>query len=94
MKMGRSFRGFNPFSFLFAPSKRDQYLAEYVIREHARGRPLEEVLADPYVRNRSTAEQRARLLERTDVVEAIGGHTVEELKRSLSGTRTVAGTRS
>ena len=76
---------FNPFSVLFAPSRRDQYLAEYVIREHGRGRPLEEVLGDPYVRNRSTPEQRARLLERPDVVEAIGDHTVAELKRSLAG---------
>ena len=94
MTIRRSFRGFNPFSFLFAPSKRDQYLAEYIIREHGRGRPLEDVLDDPYVRNRSTPEQRARLLERPDVVEAIGGHTVEELKRSLDGGRTAAGARS
>ena len=78
---------FNPFSFLFAPSRRDQYLAEYVIREHGRGRSLEDVLADAYVRNRSTPEQRARLLERGDVVEAIGDNTVEELKRSLAGAR-------
>jgi len=76
---------FNPFSSLFAPSRRDQYLAEYVIREHGRGRPLEDVLADPYVRNRTTPEQRARLLDRPEVVEAIGDHTVDELKRSLAG---------
>jgi len=76
---------FNPFSSLFAPSRREQYLAEYVIREHGRGRPLEDVLADPYVRNRTTAEQRARLLDRPDVVAAIGDHTVDELKRSLAG---------
>ena len=78
-------RRFNPFSFLFAPSKREQYLAEYVIREHGRGRPLDEVLGDPYVRNRSTPEQRARLLERSDVVEAVGGHSIDELRRSLAG---------
>jgi hypothetical protein len=48
----------NPFSFLFARSKREDYLAQYVIREHARGRPLTEILEDPYVRNRSTPEQR------------------------------------
>jgi hypothetical protein len=76
---------FNPFSFLFAPSRRDQYLAEYVIREHGRGRPLDDVLADPYVRNRTTPEQRARLLDRPELVEAIGDHTVAELKRSLAG---------
>jgi len=94
MNIRPSFRGFNPFSFLFVPSKRDQYLAQYVIREHGRGRPLEDVLDDPYIRNRSTAEQRARLLERADLVEAIGGHTVEELRRSLDGGRTTAGARS
>jgi hypothetical protein len=76
---------FNPFSFLFAPSRRDEYLAEYVIREHGRGRPLDDVLADPYIRNRTTPEQRARLLDRPDLVEAIGDHTVDELKRSLAG---------
>jgi hypothetical protein len=82
---------FNPFSALFAPPRRDQYLAEYLIREHGRGRALEDVLADPYVRNRSTPEQCARLLERADVVEAIGSHTLDELKRSLDGGRTTAG---
>jgi hypothetical protein len=30
------------------------------------------VLADPYVHNRSTAEQRARLLERPEVIAAVG----------------------
>jgi hypothetical protein len=67
----------NPFSFLFATSKREQYLAQYVIRECRRGRALEDVLDDPYVTNRSTAEQRARLLERPEVIAAIGGQSVE-----------------
>ena len=65
-----SLRGSSAFSFLFAPSKREQYLAEYVIREHKQGRSLEDVLDDPYVRNRSTPDQRARVLERPDVIEA------------------------
>jgi hypothetical protein len=72
---------------LFPRSRREEYLAQYVIREHERGRVLEDVLADPYVVNRSTPEQRARLLERPDVVEAIGDHTVEAMKRSLVGAR-------
>ena len=41
----------NPFSFLFARSTQEERVAAYVIREHERGRSLEEVLADPYVRN-------------------------------------------
>ena len=60
---------------LFAPTRRSQYLEQYVLREYERGRPFEEILEDPYVRNRSTEQQRARLLERPDVIRAIGDDT-------------------
>lgn len=73
----------NPFSFLFASSRQEQYLAEYVVRECGRGRSLEAVLADPYVRNRSTPEERARLLERPEIVEIIGASVVAEMRRTL-----------
>jgi hypothetical protein len=62
----------NPFSFLFARSGNEDRLAAYVIREHGRGRSLEEILADPYVVNRSTEGQRNRLMERPDVIRALG----------------------
>jgi len=62
----------NPFSFLFARSATEDRLAAYVVREHRRGRQLGEVLDDPYVRNRTTDGQRARLLERPDVIRAVG----------------------
>ena len=62
----------NPFSFLFARSATEDRLAAYVVREHRRGRQLGEVLDDPYVRNRTTDGQRARLLERPDVIHAVG----------------------
>jgi hypothetical protein len=65
----------NPFSFLFARSASEDRLAAYVIREHARGRTLAEILEDPYVRNRATEQQRARLLERPDVIRAVGADT-------------------
>jgi hypothetical protein len=65
----------NPFSFLFARSGTEDRLAAYVIREHGKGRTLAEVLEDPYVRNRATEQQRARLLERPDVIRAVGAHT-------------------
>lgn len=80
-----SFRGRSPLAFLFTRSKREDFLARYVLREHRRGRPLAEVLDDPYVRNRSTPEQRARLLERPDVAAAIGEHALSELRLLLSG---------
>ena len=61
------------------------YLAQYISRECGRGRALDDVLADPYVRNRSTPEQRARVLERPEVVEAVGESAVAEMKQALSG---------
>jgi len=62
----------NPFGALFGSSRREKTLARYVLREHARGRPLDEVLEDPYVRNWSTPAERARLLDVPEVVAALG----------------------
>jgi len=55
-------------------SKEDA-LAAYIIREHRLGRSLEDILDDPYLKNRSTEEQRLRLLERPDVIRAVGEDT-------------------
>jgi hypothetical protein len=62
------------------------YLAQYVVRECRRGRKLSEVLEDAYVRNRSTPEQRARLLDRPDVVAALGATASEQLTHSRGQT--------
>jgi hypothetical protein len=62
----------SPFSFLFARSSKDERLAAYVIREHERGRPLSEILDDPYIRNRATPQEIARLLDRPEVIRALG----------------------
>ena len=53
-------------------------MAEYVIREHARGRALNEILDDPYVTNRLTPEQIRRLLDRPDIVQAVGNDLIAE----------------
>lgn len=50
-------------------------LAAYVVREHKQGRSLEDILDDPYLKNRATDEQRLRLLERPEVIRAVGEHT-------------------
>jgi hypothetical protein len=68
----------NPFSFLFARSAAEDRLAQYVIREHRRGRALAEILEDPYVRNRATEEQRRRVLQRPDVIHAVGESVAAE----------------
>jgi hypothetical protein len=70
----------NPFASLFARSRREQHLAQYVIRECSRGRSFDDVLSDPYVRNRTSKEERARLLERPEVIAGIGQHALEELR--------------
>ena len=66
----------NPFSFLFQRSQTEDRLATYVIREHQRGRSLEEILNDRYVLNRTTPQQRERLLDNPQVVQALGEDTV------------------
>ena len=73
----------NPFSFLFTRSSGDERLAAYVIREHERGRSLDEILEDRYLINRTTPSQRQRLLDRPEVIRAIGGESVEQAKSSL-----------
>lgn len=73
------------FSFLFQRSAGEERVAQYVIREHDRGRALAEILQDKYVVNRlQTAEQRARLLDRPEIIHAVGGDMAEAAKASLS----------
>jgi hypothetical protein len=73
----------NPFSFFFASSRKEEMIVEYVIREHDRGRSLAEILDDPYVRNRTTEQERARLLDRPDLVKALGEDIVESARSSV-----------
>jgi hypothetical protein len=65
---------------LFGSSRREDFLVRYVLREHDRGRTLAEIFDDTYVRNRSTPEQRARLLDDPEVVAALGENALEELR--------------
>jgi hypothetical protein len=71
------------FSFLSSRSQAEERIAQYVIREHHRGRPLAEVLQDHYVTNRCTPEQIRRLLDRPDVVHALGDDLVAGAKAQL-----------
>jgi len=70
----------NPFSFLFARSQKEDMIAQYVIREHHRGRPLREILEDNYVKNRCSAEQIDRLLDRPEVIHALGEDVVNRAR--------------
>jgi hypothetical protein len=73
----------NPFSFLFARSSTEERVAEYVIREHHRGRSLADVLQDRYVQNRLSPAQQLRLLDRPELIHAIGEDDVEAARDAV-----------
>jgi hypothetical protein len=77
----------NPLAMLFGRSRREQYLVQYVLREYARGRRLDQILNDHYVRNRTTDAERARLLDRPEIVAAVGRQIVDDLKLATAARR-------
>jgi hypothetical protein len=73
------------FSSLFQRSSGEDRVAQYVIREHERGRPLAEILEDRYVVNRlQSPQQRARLLDRPEIVHAVGSSAAAEAKADVT----------
>ena len=76
----------NLFSFLFQRSSAEEHVARYVVREHDRGRGLEEILQDRYVQNRLTPEQQRRLLDRPEVIEAISGDMIESARAAIASS--------
>jgi hypothetical protein len=73
------------FGFLFTRSRAEEAVAEYVVREHHRGRSLSEILSDPYVTNRCSREQIERLLDRPEVVHAIGEDMISRSRSDRAG---------
>ena len=73
------------FAFLFQGSSGEERVAQYVIREHDRGRPLAEIMEDRYVLNRlESPAQRARLLDRPEILQAVGSDMAEAAKASVA----------
>jgi hypothetical protein len=75
----------SPFSFLFTRSRKEEVVAEYVIREHHQGRTLAEILEDAYVTNRLSPAQAERLLDRADVLNAVGADMVTAHRAAQAG---------
>ena len=65
-------------------SSKEEALAAYIVREHQLGRSIEEILDDPYLKNRASEEQRRRLLERPEVIHAIGEHTAAMARERIT----------
>jgi len=73
----------NLFSFLFQRSPAEERVAMYVIREHDRGRSLDEILQDRYVQNRISPQQQMRLLDRPEIIAAISSDMREAARTSI-----------
>jgi hypothetical protein len=71
------------FRNLFSRSEPLDRVATYIIREHERGRPLVEILDDPFVRNRAKPEDLARLFENPDVIRALGDDAIQSARTRL-----------
>ncbi|MBV8064080.1 MAG: hypothetical protein JOY72_09790 [Actinobacteria bacterium] len=74
----------NPFSFLFARNPEEDAVAAYVLREHASGRPLDQVIQDAYVQNRLSTQQQERLLSRPELVQQLGEQAIADARATLS----------
>jgi hypothetical protein len=74
----------NPFSFLFAKSSAEEQVVAYLLREHGRGRRVEEILQDRYVLNRLSPQQQARLLDRADVIRGLSEQDLADAREYVS----------
>ena len=73
------------FSFLFQRSAGEERVAQYVDPRARPRPPLSEILEDRYVVNRlQSPEQRARLLDRPEIIQAVGGDMAEAAKASVT----------
>ena len=82
--IGRFFR--SVFSFLGASSSQEERVAAYLVREHDRGRSVNDIVDDPYVRNRCSEAEIARVLERPDVIKALGDDIAREARAALESS--------
>lgn len=64
-------------------SARHKRMIEYVVRQTAAGRPLSEVLEDPYVTNRLNAVERRALLEEPEIIETASEDVLEDMRANL-----------
>ena len=71
------------FSFLSSRSQSEERVTQYLLREHHRGRPVAEILEDPYVTNRLNPEQIKRILDRPEVIHALGNDVVADARTAL-----------
>ena len=67
----------------FFGSQTEELLVQHCLREIAVGRHLTDILADPYLKNRSTDLERRALLDHREIIDAVGEETLADLRRQL-----------
>ena len=77
---GGSLRG-NPYQFLGRRPFREARLRSYIIRQHAAGRPLGEILADPDIRRCGGTTLCRHVLVDARTIEALEAHVRDELEQ-------------
>ena len=70
---------------LFAATSMEDQVIAYLTREHARGRRVSEILQDRYIQNRLSPQQQNRLLDRPELVRALGEQDVDAARQYLAG---------
>jgi len=74
----------SPLALFFSATRREDYAASYLLREHGRGRPLSDILGDRYIQNRLSPDQALRLLDRPELVHALGEDVLRYERQGLT----------
>ncbi|HEY7259609.1 MAG TPA: hypothetical protein VH459_11090 [Gaiellales bacterium] len=70
--------------FFHRPDANEDWLARYLVTQARRGRRTADVLQDPVVLRRTDAGTRARVLDRSDVIEALAENAVSQVREEIA----------
>ena len=70
--------------FFRSSDAREDWLARYLVTEAQRGRRIADVLQDKAVLRHSDAATRARVLDRSDVIEALAENAVAQVHAEIA----------
>jgi len=68
----------------FFGSQKERYALDHVLREIENGRPLDEILDDPYVTNRCDGRERLALLDHPEISAAVSAEVLDDLRARLA----------
>jgi hypothetical protein len=79
----------SPFSCFGPRPFREEHLRTYIVREHRAGRPLGDILADPYVRRLGTQTFCWRVAASPRTLAALRRDTVEQIEACMPRSSSV-----